>query len=157
MGKESAMNIRDLCVIKYPGQVEAFNIMFGQDSQDSPIVIKYWAVPDVAQPTEAELEAEIPQYQHQFDVETFKSDIDRKVNDLLLSTAQSRGYSSVNSIISYAVSSNVQWKAEADAFVAWRDKVWEQVYIEFNAIDAGGSIPDEDAFMSTLPQIAWPS
>ena len=150
------MNIRDLCVIKYPGQVKSYNIQFGQDSQDSPIVIKYWAVPNVAQPTEAELEAEIPQYQHQFDVETFKSDIDGKVNGLLLSTAQSRGYSSVNSIVSYAVSSNVQWKAEADAFVAWRDQVWEQVYIEFNAIDAGGSIPDEDAFMATLPQIVWP-
>jgi len=120
------MNIVDLCQIKYPNQVELRNIQFGQDSQDSPIVIKYWAVPDVAQPTEAELEAEIPQYQHQFDVETFKSDIDRKVNDLLLSTAQSRGYSSVNSIISYAVSSNAQWKYEADAFVAWRDQVWEQ-------------------------------
>jgi uncharacterized protein (UPF0297 family) len=150
------MNIVDVCKIKYPGQVESWNIQFGQDSQDSPIVIKYWAVPNIAQPTEAELEAEIPQYQHQFDVETFKSDIDKKVNDLLLATAQSRGYSSVNSIISYAVSSNVQWKAEADAFVTWRDQIWEQVYIEYMAIDAGGSIPDEDAFIATLPQIVWP-
>lgn len=151
------MNIVDVCKIKYPGQFELRNIQFGQDSQNSPIVIKYWAVPDIAQPTEAELEAEIPQYQHQFDVETFKSDINSKVNALLLATAQSRGYSSVNSIISYAVSGNVQWKAEADAFAAWRDQVWEQVYIEYMAIDAGGSIPDEDAFMATLPQIVWPS
>jgi hypothetical protein len=150
------MNIIDLCSIKYPSQVENKNIQFGQDSQDSPIVIKYWAVPDIAQPTEAELEAEIPQYQRQFDVETFKKDIDRKVNDLLLSTAQSRGYSSVNSIISYAVSSNLQWKAEAEAFVAWRDQVWEHVYIEYMAIDAGGSIPDEDVFMASLPKIIWP-
>lgn len=150
------MNIVDLCKIKYPGQVESRKIQFGQDTLDSPIVIKYWGVPDVAQPTEAELEAEIPQYQYQFDVETFKSDIDRKVNDLLLATAQSRGYSSVNSIISYAVSSNIQWQAEADAFVAWRDQVWEQVFIEYIAIDAGGAIPDEDVFMSNLPKIIWP-
>jgi hypothetical protein len=130
--------------------------MFGQDSQDSPIVIKHWAVPDIAQPTEAELEAEIPQYQRQFDVETFKSDIDRKVGALLDSTAQSRGYSNSQSIASYVTSSNVQWKAEADAFVAWRDQVWERVYIEYMAIDAGGDIPNEDTFMASLPLIVWP-
>jgi hypothetical protein len=151
------MNIVDLCKIKYPNQVELNNIQFGQDTQDSPIVIKHWAVPDIAQPTEAELEAEIPQYQRQFDVETFKSDIDRKVNDLLLATAQSRGYSNVNSIISYVASSNVQWKAEADAFVAWRDQLWEHVYIEYMAIDAGGNIPNEDEFVLSLPKIVWPS
>jgi len=150
------MNIIDLCKIKYPCQVECRNIQFGQDTQDSPIVIKYWAVPNIAQPTEAELEAEIPQYQRQFDVETYKSDIDRKVGVLLDSTAQSRGYSNSQSIISYAISINVQWKAEADAFVAWRDQVWEHVYIEHMAIDAGGDIPDEDAFMATLPQVVWP-
>jgi hypothetical protein len=150
------MNIVDVCKIKYPGEVELRNIQFGQDSEVSPILIKHWAVPDIAQPTEAELEAEIPQYQRQFDLETFKSDIDRKVNDLLLATAQSRGYSNVNSIISYVASSNVQWKAEADAFVAWRDQVWEHVFIEYMAIDAGGDIPNEDTFMASLPLIVWP-
>lgn len=150
------MNIIDLCKIRYPGMVESWNIMFGQDSQNSPIRITKWNVPNIPEPTTEELEAEIPQYQRQFDIQTFKSDIDRKVNDSLLSTAQSRGYSSVNSIISYAVSSNIQWKAEADAFVAWRDQVWEHVYVEYMAIDAGGEIPDEDTFMASLPKIVWP-
>jgi hypothetical protein len=158
MGKESKiMNIVDLCQIKYPGMVESWHIMFGQDSQDSPIVIKYWAVPDIAQPTEAELEAEIPQYQRQFDVETFKKDIDFKVAVLLNNTAQSHGYSDSQSIASYVSSSNVQWQAEAQAFIAWRDQVWEHVYIEYMAIDAGGSIPNEDEFIASLPQIVWPS
>ena len=150
------MNIVYICQIKYPGQVEACNIEFGKDSQDSPIVIKYWAVPDIAQPAEAELEAEIPQYQRQFDVETFKSDVDRKVDVLLDSTAQSRGYSDSQSIASYVSSSNVQWHSEAQAFVAWRDQVWEHVYIEYMAIDAGGDIPNEDTFMASLPPIVWP-
>lgn len=150
------MNIVELCMIKYPGQVECRNIQFGQDSQDSPIVIKHWAVPDIAQPTEEELEAEIPQYQRQFDVETFKSDIDRKVGALLDSIAQSRGYSNSQSIASYVSSSNVQWHSEAEAFVAWRDQVWEHVYIEYMAIDAGGDIPNEDTFMASLPLIVWP-
>ena len=73
------------------------------------------------------------------------------------STAQSRGYSDSQSIISYVSSSNVQWQAEAQAFVAWRDQVWEHVYIEYIAIDADGSIPDENEFMAALPQIVWPS
>jgi hypothetical protein len=150
------MNIVDVCKIKYPNQVELGNIQFGQDTQDSPLVIKHWAVPDIAQPSEAELEAEIPQYQRQFDVETFKSDIDRKVGALLDSTAQSRGYSNSQSIASYVSSSNVQWHSEAEAFVAWRDQVWEHVYIEYMAIDAGGDIPNEDTFMASLPLIVWP-
>jgi len=149
-----SMTIIDVVECKYPGQINLGNVSFRKPENE--ILINEWNVPNVERPSELELEAEIPQYQRQFDVETFKSDIDRKVNDLLLSTAQSRGYSSVNSIISYAVSSNIQWKAEADAFVAWRDKVWEHVYIEYMAIDAGGDIPDEDAFMASLPKIIWP-
>lgn len=150
------MNIVDLCKILYPNMVEQDLIQFGQDEYSGPIVIKYWAVPNTQQPTEAELEAQIPQYQRQFDVKTFKNDIDSKVSALLNSTAQSRGYSDSQSIVGYVSSSNTQWQAEAQAFVAWRDQVWEHVYIEYMTIDAGGSIPNEDEFMATLPQIVWP-
>jgi len=151
------MNIVDVCKIKYPGMVELMHIMFGQDTIPGPILIKYWDVPNVPEPTTEELEAEIPQYQRQFDVETFKKDIDFKVAALLDSTAQSRGYSDSQSIASYVSSSNVQWHSEAEAFIAWRDQVWEHVYIEYMAIDSGGSIPSEDEFMTSLPQIVWPS
>jgi len=137
--------------------VELMHIMFGQDTIPGPILIKYWDVPNVPEPTTEELEAEIPQYQRQFDVETFKKDIDFKVAALLDSTAQSRGYSDSQSIASYVSSSNVQWHSEAEAFIAWRDQVWEHVYIEYMAIDSGGSIPSEDEFMTSLPQIVWPS
>jgi uncharacterized protein (UPF0297 family) len=151
------MNIVDVCKIKYPGMVESRNIMFGQDSQDSPIRIIVWDVSNVPEPTAEELEAEIPQYQRQFDVETFKKDIDRKVLALLNSTAQGRGYSDSQSIVGYVTSTNTQWQAEAQAFVAWRDQVWEHVLVEYIAVDSGGSIPNEDTFMASLPQIVWPS
>lgn len=150
------MNIVDVCKIKYPGMIESRHIMFGQDTIPGQILIKYWDVPNVPEPTVEELEAEIPQYQRQFDVETFKKDIDSKVAVLLDSTAQSRGYSNSQSIASYTTSSNVQWQSEAQAFVAWRDQVWEHVYVEYIAIDAGGSIPNEDTFIASLPQIVWP-
>lgn len=150
------MNIVDLCQIKYPGMLESWHIMFGQDSEINPIRIVKWDVPNVPEPTVEELEAEIPQYQRQFDVQTFKKDIDAKVSALLNSTAHSHGYSDSQSIVGYVSSSNTQWQAEAQAFVVWRDQVWEHVYIEYMAIDAGGSIPDENDFMSTLPTIVWP-
>jgi hypothetical protein len=41
--------------------------------------------------------------------------------------------------------------------VAWRDQLWEHVYIEYMAIDAGGNIPNEDEFVLSLPKIVWPS
>jgi hypothetical protein len=91
------------------------------------------------------------------DAEIFKKDIDVKVNQLIDYNANSRGYSGSQSIVGYVNSSNVQWQAEAQAFVAWRDQVWEHIYIEYMAIDAGGSIPNEDTFMASLPQIVWPS
>ena len=150
------MNIVQLCQIKYPGMVETMHIIFSQDMEGGPLRISKWDVPNIPEPTVEELEAEIPQYQRQFDVETFKKDIDTKVSALLNSTAQSRGYSDSQSIVGYVSSSNTQWQAEAQAFAAWRDQVWERVYIEYMAIDAGGSIPNEDEFMATLPQILWP-
>lgn len=151
------MNIVQLCQIKYPGMVETMHIIFSQDMEGGPLRISKWDVPNVPEPTVEELEAEIPQYQRQFDVETFKKDIDAKVLALLNSTAQSHGYSDSQSIVGYVSSTNTQWQAEAQAFVSWRDQVWEHVYIEYMAIDAGGSIPNNDEFMATLPQIVWPS
>ena len=84
------MNIRDVCIFKYPGQVEANNIGFGQDD-DGSIFINKWDVAGIEQPTVEELEAEIPQYQRQFDVETFKSSVSSKVGALMNYTAKSKG------------------------------------------------------------------
>lgn len=149
-----SMTIIDVVECKYPGQINLGNVSFRKPENE--ILINEWNVPNVARPSELELETEIPQYQRQFDVDTFKKDIDSKVSALLNSTAQARGYSDSQSIVGYVSSSNVQWQAEAQAFIAWRDQVWEHVYIEYMAIDAGGSIPNEDEFMATLPQIVWP-
>jgi hypothetical protein len=147
------MNIIGVVQCKYPGQIELGNVSFRKPENE--ILINEWNVPNIQRPSELELEAEIPQYQRQFDVETFKKDIDFKVAALLDSTAQSRGYSDSQSIASYATSSNVQWQAEAQAFIAWRDQVWEHVYVEYMEIDAGGNISSEDGFIASLPQIIW--
>ena len=53
------------------------------------------------QPTVEELEAEIPQYQRQFDVDTFKNNISFKVSALLDSTTKVKGYDNAYSLIGY--------------------------------------------------------
>jgi len=158
MGKESKiMNIVDLCQIKYPGMVDSWHIIFSQDMEGGPLRISKWDVPNVPEPTVEELEAEIPQYQRQFDVETFKKNIDTKVSALLNSTAQIRGYSDAQSIVGYVNSTNTQWQAEAQAFISWRDGVWALVFAQYDLIDSGANIPNADDFIASLPQIVWPS
>lgn len=71
--------------------------------------------------------------------------------------AQEKNYESEYSISSYTSSDNAQWKAEADAFVAWRDDVWEYAYQEYAKFENGErqEVPIED-FINELPDIVWP-
>lgn len=43
-------------------------------------------------------------------------------------TAQGNGYDSLASCITYVSSAVAQWKADADAAVAWRDAVWQAAF-----------------------------
>lgn len=112
----------------------------------------HWLSTDIPKPTYEQLESYIPA----IDIENFKKNIDGKVLKLLDGIAQEHGYASASSLLSYSLSSNTQWKNEAEAFSNWRDRIWESVYIEYMAIDAGGSIPNEDTFIDSLPKITWP-
>lgn len=61
--------------------------------------------------------------------------------------AQSWGYSSIVSAASYANSTNAQFKAEAEALIAWRDTYWTQAY----TIEAGTLPATAEAFVAELP------
>lgn len=81
------------------------------------------------------------------------SKLELHIND----TAKERSYNSGVSCSSYTSSNNLQWKAEADVFIAWRDSVWLYAYqvlsdIESNTIPA----PSLDEFIASLPTIVWP-
>ncbi|MFC0280316.1 hypothetical protein ACFOHK_08155 [Falsigemmobacter intermedius] len=70
-------------------------------------------------------------------------------------TARERLYDNGNSLASYVASTNPQWAAEAQAFVAWRDAVWMQVY------DLWASPPEPwptpVGVIADLPAINWPA
>lgn len=74
-------------------------------------------------------------------------------------TARSRNYDSGGSLASYVASTNPQWAAEAEAFVAWRDSVWTYAYGELARVETGErSAPaSPDAFIAELPVIEWPA
>lgn len=71
--------------------------------------------------------------------------------------ARQRGYDSGISLASYVGSTNAAWAAEAAAFVAWRDDVWEYAYQCLDKVQSGQRTqPTIAAILAELPSIQWP-
>lgn len=70
--------------------------------------------------------------------------------------AQEKDYDSALSIASYSVSTNVQWKAESEAFVAWRDSVFESLLQTLADVQGGAQPPTIEALLAGLPALVWP-
>lgn len=81
--------------------------------------------------------------------------IDRHVDTV----ARERNYSSGVSLASYASSTVPLWRAEAEAFIAWRDAVWAYALAELASVQSGDrAAPDTvEAFVEELPAIVWPA
>ena len=148
------LNLLEICTVKFPGQIEAMNITFRKP--DHEILFASWSVPNIQQPTEAEILAEEPQWERPYAIyqafNTFLPYIDR----LLDTTAQAKQYGSAVACASYVTSTNPQWKAEAEAFVSWRDAVFVYAINIQTEVQGGAPIPSFDEFVSGLPTIVWP-
>lgn len=60
-------------------------------------------------------------------------------------------------LASYVASTNPQWAAEAQAFVAWRDAVWAYAYAELEKVQTGQRPqPTVAEIIAELPAIVWP-
>jgi hypothetical protein len=71
--------------------------------------------------------------------------------------AQSRQYDNRLTIAQYAVSTNPQWQAEAQAFIAWRDAALNYMFSRLAAFEAGSiEPPSVEDFIAGLPAIEWP-
>lgn len=68
--------------------------------------------------------------------------------------ARSKLYTDGNSLATYTASTNPQWAAEAQAFVAWRDAVWAQVYAMWAS--PPDPVPSPGEVVAGLPVIEWP-
>jgi hypothetical protein len=150
-----SINIVDICKYKYPGMIEAGLITFCQPLNG--LKIQSWNVPNIPQPAESDLLAEASIYEPMKLNDDCQIQCEIRIQELLLSAAKSKTYESIYSITSYANSTNAQWAAEAKAFIAWRDNIY-QIAIQMQTDVKNGTIPlpNVDDFIQSLPAITWP-
>jgi hypothetical protein len=71
--------------------------------------------------------------------------------------ARDRDYNDGVHCVSYTHSTIPQWKAEADAFIAWRDAVWAYVLALFAQVLQGTATrPTIVQLIQNLPVMVWP-
>lgn len=151
----TTINLVEICRLKYPNQIELGNIGFRKPDQD--ILISYWNVQGVTQPLESDLLAESATWEPIYQMAQLKQNGSEAIEDLLNTTAKVKNYNDSISIASYSASTNAVWKAEADAFIAWRDAVWVSALQTFADVQAGTiPAPTLADFLAGLPTITWP-
>lgn len=150
-----AINLVEICRLKYPGQIEAGNINFRQPDND--ILIGNWNVAGIPRPLESDLLAEAGIYQAIFDMNTLQNTCMTQIQAIIDSTAQSKQYADGVSCASYVLSTNVTWKAEATAFIAWRDAVFNYAINIMTQVQQGAPLPTVESVIAGLPTITWPA
>lgn len=80
-------------------------------------------------------------------VANYTAAIERHVED----QARSMGYSSALSLATHVASTVPAWKAEAEAFVAWRDAVWVSALAQLEAAQQTQTVPDLEDVIASLP------
>jgi hypothetical protein len=81
------------------------------------------------------------------------TDIQNGIQVWLDTTAQSRGYDSALTCVSYISSSNTTFANEANSMLHWRDAVWSQCYVlqaEWSA-NTPDPLPTLDSVIALLP------
>lgn len=79
------------------------------------------------------------------------------IEELMEQTAQAKGYKSADRCMNYGNSTNNSWKAEADAFVAWRDDMFATCYQIMGEAEAGArDVPTVQELLDELPEMVWP-
>ena len=64
--------------------------------------------------------------------------------------AQSWGYDSIESAVSYVTSSNAQYVKEAQAMSKWRDQVWAWAIPALNSVQPNTTV---GAFLANMPNV----
>jgi hypothetical protein len=87
-----------------------------------------------------------------------QSDYEAAIQSLVDATATERKFRDGVTMASYVSSTNPQWSAEAQAFVAWRDLVWAYAYAELDKVMTGQRTqPTVEEFLAEIEPISWPA
>jgi len=82
-----------------------------------------------------------------------KASITRAIDTHVEAQARSLRYSSAVHLAGYAGSTVARWQTEAQAFVAWRDQVWQAAIHMLDQADPADP-PSAEAVFAELP--VWP-
>ena len=83
-----------------------------------------------------------------------KASITRAIDAYVEAQAKALDYNSAAHLASYIASSVPEWAAEAQAFVAWRDQVWQAAIAMLADAEASGEPPSVEDVIAALPE--WP-
>jgi hypothetical protein len=87
-----------------------------------------------------------------------ETDYANAIQERIEEEAKSRSYSNAVTCSSYAQSTNPKWSAEAVAFIAWRDAVWNYVFAQLTAVQSGSRPqPTVEEILLELPIMSWPA
>lgn len=91
--------------------------------------------------------------------ELVKAQFRHAIQSHIDATAQAQEYDSGANLAGYVSSTIPIWRAQAEAFVAWRDLVWITVFERLAMVEAGLEPPPESAqeLIDILPVIEWPA
>ena len=85
-------------------------------------------------------------------------DYQKAIQEVVDSVARAKQFNDGVTMASYVASTVEPWAAQAQAFVSWRDNVWQYAYSELAKVQAGERAqPSVPKFLSELPEISWPS
>ena len=81
-------------------------------------------------------------------LDVLRAAIDRHVEE----QAHALEYNSAAHLASYVASSVPEWSSEAQAFVAWRDSVWQAAIAMLADAEASGEAPSVEDVIAALPK-----
>lgn len=91
------------------------------------------------------------------DTSAIVSEFEEAIQKIIDYTARSKQFRDGVTLASYTASTNAAWKAQAEAFVAWRDQVWGYAYAELeNVLSGQRQRPTASEFLTEVPPIDWP-
>lgn len=149
-----SLQIDEILYLLYPSQVEQGLIKCKEENDGTGVQIYVWNMP-IPQPTNQELLALSPSLENQYLSNQIKDKYSTEMQNFIDKAAKSKGYKDGFACAGYFNSTNLQWKAEAEAFVAWRDAIWEYAHQVLDN-STPESYPTLEQFLANAPVIQWP-
>ncbi len=82
-----------------------------------------------------------------------RAEIAARIDAAVEAQARALGYNSAAALAGYAASAVPAWAAEAQSFIAWRDRVWLAAYAFEAEAEATRRVPTAEEAFARLP--AW--